>query len=152
MDTDNGERNRQDAKNAKIIEKDLPRNHVALTGICRSGGSVDTLIREFIRVSGCPPIHVRIADSAAFMDKPFPIRVHPCASVVLSPICVNLRYLRFLSSSVSFLASSLAPRRFNLISVHPCSSVVPLLRVSLSQSAPICVNLRFQHFISFPEF
>ncbi|MGI6087141.1 MAG: hypothetical protein ACOYCD_04215 [Kiritimatiellia bacterium] len=37
----------------------------ALTGICWSGGSADTLIREFIRVSGCPPIHVRIADSAA---------------------------------------------------------------------------------------
>ena len=38
--------------------------HAALTGICRSGGSVDTLIREFIRVSGCSPIHVRTADSA----------------------------------------------------------------------------------------
>ena len=38
------------------------------------------------------------------------------------------------------------------IRVHPCESVVSLLRVSLSQSASICVNLRFQHFISFPEF
>ncbi|MGI6086536.1 MAG: hypothetical protein ACOYCD_01125 [Kiritimatiellia bacterium] len=38
--------------------------HAALTGICRSGGSVDTQIRELIRVSGYPPIHVRVADSA----------------------------------------------------------------------------------------
>ena len=60
------------------------RTQAALTGICRSGGSADTLIREFIRVSGCPPIHVRIADSAAFVANPFPIRVHPCESVVLS--------------------------------------------------------------------
>ncbi|MGI6086394.1 MAG: hypothetical protein ACOYCD_00395 [Kiritimatiellia bacterium] len=44
----------------------------ALTGICRSDGSADTLIREFIRVSGCPPIHVRIADSVAFIDDLFP--------------------------------------------------------------------------------
>jgi hypothetical protein len=76
--------NRQeDAKDAKVVEKDLPRTHAALTGICRSGGSADTLIREFIRVSGCPPIHVRIADSAAFVANPFPIRVHPCASVCI---------------------------------------------------------------------
>ncbi|MGI6088204.1 MAG: hypothetical protein ACOYCD_09755 [Kiritimatiellia bacterium] len=54
--------NRQDAK---VPEEDLPRTHAALTGRCRSGGSVDTLIREFIRVFGCLPIHVRIADSAA---------------------------------------------------------------------------------------
>ena len=72
------------SKDAKVVEKDLSRTHAALTGRCRSGGSADTLIREFIRVSGCPPIHVRIADSAAFMDNPFPIRVHPCESVVLS--------------------------------------------------------------------
>jgi hypothetical protein len=44
--------------------------HAALTGICRSGGSADTLIREFIRVSGCPPIHVHIADSAACHSSP----------------------------------------------------------------------------------
>ncbi|MGI6086662.1 MAG: hypothetical protein ACOYCD_01765 [Kiritimatiellia bacterium] len=31
--------------------------HAALTGICRSGGSADTLIRELIRVSRCQPIH-----------------------------------------------------------------------------------------------
>jgi hypothetical protein len=39
------------SKDAKVVEKDLPRTHAALTGICRSGGSADTLIREFIRVS-----------------------------------------------------------------------------------------------------
>ncbi|MGI6086410.1 MAG: hypothetical protein ACOYCD_00475 [Kiritimatiellia bacterium] len=60
----------------------------ALTGICRSDGSSDTLIREFIRVSGCSPIHVRIADSAACVRgesssdtlAPWrfnPVRVHP---------------------------------------------------------------------------
>ena len=48
-----------------MSEENLPRTHAALTGRCRSGGSADTLIREFIRVSGCLPIHVRIADSAA---------------------------------------------------------------------------------------
>ena len=31
---------------------------------------------------------------------------------------------------------------WSIIRVYPCASVVPLLRVSLSQSAPICVNLR----------
>jgi hypothetical protein len=46
------------------LGKGLSINAV-LTGICRSGGSADTLVREFIRVSGCPAIHVRIADSAA---------------------------------------------------------------------------------------
>jgi hypothetical protein len=46
------------------------RTHAALTGICRSGRSVDTLIRELIRVSGCPAIHVRIADSAACHSNP----------------------------------------------------------------------------------
>ena len=55
--------NRQEG--AKVSEEDLPRTHAALTGICRSGGLVDTLIREFIRVSRCPPIHARMADSAA---------------------------------------------------------------------------------------
>ena len=59
--------NRQDAK---VSEEDSSRTHAALTGICRSGGSADTLIREFIRVSGCPPIHVRIADSAACHSSP----------------------------------------------------------------------------------
>ncbi|MGI6087040.1 MAG: hypothetical protein ACOYCD_03695 [Kiritimatiellia bacterium] len=33
--------NRQDAK---VSEEDSPRTYAALTGICRSGGSVDTLI------------------------------------------------------------------------------------------------------------
>ncbi|MGI6086384.1 MAG: hypothetical protein ACOYCD_00345 [Kiritimatiellia bacterium] len=52
--------------------------HAAQTGICRSDGSADTLIREFIRVSGCPPIQARIADSVAFIDDLFP---NPCPSV-----------------------------------------------------------------------
>jgi hypothetical protein len=69
--------NRQDAK---VSEEDLPRTRAALTGRCRSGESADTQIREFIRLSGCPPIHVRIADSAAFMDNPFP---NPCLSVLI---------------------------------------------------------------------
>ena len=59
--------NRQDAK---VSEEDSPRTHAALTGICRSGGSADTLIREFIRVSRCPAPHVRIADSAACHASP----------------------------------------------------------------------------------
>jgi hypothetical protein len=46
------------------------RTHAALTGKCRSGGSADTRIREFIRVSRCPATHVRIADSAACHASP----------------------------------------------------------------------------------
>ena len=59
------------------------------------------------------------------------IRVHPCESVVLSIlICVNLR-----SSAVSFPTS---------VFIRGSSSPrIPL---------PICDNLRFQRFISFPEF
>jgi hypothetical protein len=58
----------------------------ALTGICRSGGSDDTLIREFIRAFRCLPTHVRIADSAAYHSSQL-------VSLVKSAlICVNLRF------------------------------------------------------------
>ncbi|MGI6088201.1 MAG: hypothetical protein ACOYCD_09740 [Kiritimatiellia bacterium] len=90
--------NRQDAK---VSEEDLPRTHAALTGICRSDGLADTLIREFIRVFGCLPIHVRIADSAASHSS------QPVSLVKSAFICVNLRFL------------SWRPWRFNLIRVHP---------------------------------
>ena len=55
------------------------RTIAAPTGICRSGGSADTLIRESIRVSGCHPIHIRLADSAACRSIP----LHPCFSLCL---------------------------------------------------------------------
>ena len=97
--------NRQDAK---VSEEDLPRTHAALTGRCRSGGSVDTLTGKLIRLSGCPPIHVRIANSAAW---------HSGQPVFL----VNLR------QSGTPICSSSSP----FISVHPCSSVVHSLLLLL---------------------
>ncbi|MGI6087101.1 MAG: hypothetical protein ACOYCD_04010 [Kiritimatiellia bacterium] len=36
--------NRQE--DAKVSEEDSPRTHAALTGICRSVGSVDTIMRK----------------------------------------------------------------------------------------------------------
>jgi hypothetical protein len=108
--------NRQDAK---VSEEGLPQTHAALTGICRSGRSVDTLTSKLIRLSGCPPIHVRVADSAACVRvlKNLVLLVHLCGQ--LSGICVNLwcqcgSHLRF-HSSVSFLAF-LAPWRLKSLS------------------------------------
>ncbi|MGI6086769.1 MAG: hypothetical protein ACOYCD_02310 [Kiritimatiellia bacterium] len=78
MDTDRIEPPRKPGKKqTKNVIADA-----ALTGICRSGGSVDTLIREFIRVSGCSPIHVRIADSAACHSS------RPVSLVKSASICV----------------------------------------------------------------
>ena len=63
-------------------------------------------------------------------------------------ICANLRNLRFLSSSVSFLASSSASWRFASISVHPCSSVV-LWASTLYLASEFQMPLRFnKHRIS----
>jgi hypothetical protein len=91
--------NRQDAK---VSEEGLPQTHAALTGRCRSGESADTQIREFIRLSGCPPIHVRTADSAVcYSGQPV--------------FLVNLR------QSGTPICSSSSP----FISVHPCSSGAP---------------------------
>jgi hypothetical protein len=72
MNTDGGgwRRNEINRQDAKVAEEGLPRPHTALTGRCRSGGLADTLIREFIRVSGCQPILVRIADSATCHASP----------------------------------------------------------------------------------
>ena len=82
--------------------------HTALTGKCRSGKSADTQIREFIRLSGCPPIHVRTADSAVcYSGQPV--------------FLVNLR------QSGTPICSSSSP----FISVHPCSSVVHSLLLLL---------------------
>ncbi|MGI6087213.1 MAG: hypothetical protein ACOYCD_04585 [Kiritimatiellia bacterium] len=91
--------NRQEG--AKVSEEDLPRTHAALTGICRSGGLVDTLIREFIRVSWMS------ANPCPHSGQ----RGIPVGSASISgKICDYLRNLRFLF---------LAPWRFNPISVHP---------------------------------
>jgi hypothetical protein len=94
----------------------------ALTGRCRSGGSADTRIRELIRVSRCPPIHVRVADSAACHSS------HLISPIKSALIGVNLRFLSLLCVSASPCETSvilfrpplefLAPWRFNLIRVH----------------------------------
>jgi hypothetical protein len=124
----------------------------ALTGICRSDGSADTLIREFIRITGCSPIQARIADSAACHSGPTNF-LFSCSFFFLCIVCIFVANFFFASAArTSAISVSPCETLCFIISVHPCASVVPLLRVSLSQSAPICVNLRFQHFISFPEF
>ena len=98
--------------------------HAALTGRCRSGGSVDTQICELIRLSGCQPIHVRIADSTAYHSS------HLISPIKSALIGGNLRF-----HSLS---------QFLYIRVHLCSSVVHslllLLRVPLW---PIIRDLRF---------
>ena len=101
--------NRQEG--AKVSEEDLPRTHAALTGICRSGGLVDTLIREFIRVSWmsanpCPHSGQRgiPVGSASISGK---ICGYLRPSAVLFFVC----FLAFLGS-------------LNQISVNPCPSVV----------------------------
>ena len=83
--------NRQDTK---VSEEDSPWTHAALTGICRSGGSVDTLTGKLIRLSGCQPIQVRVADSTACHSS------HLISPIKSALIGVNLRF----HSSVSFLA------------------------------------------------
>jgi hypothetical protein len=94
----------------------------ALTGRCRSGGSVDTLTGKLIRLSGCQPIHVRVADSTACHSS------HLISPIKSALIGVNLRF-----HSLS---------QFLYIRVHQCSSVVHslllLLRVPLW---PIIRNL-----------
>jgi hypothetical protein len=93
--------------------------HAALTGICRSGGSVDTLIRELIRVSRCPPIHVRVADSAVCHQD------HLASPIKSALIGVNLRFLSLLCVSASPCRQCGSHLRVRLLSscfVHPWSS------------------------------
>ena len=109
------------------------RTHVALTGICRSDGSADTLIREFIRVSGCPPIHVRIADSVACHSSPTNFLFF-CRFLFFCIFCIFVANFfpsphRHAARTSGFISGALIS---SSISVHPCSSVVPLVFNTLS--------------------
>ena len=129
--------------------------HAALTGICRSGGSVDTLIREFIRVSGCSPIHVRTADSATcyFSQSVSLVKSASICGASAARTCgfSSVSFLAFLAvqsnqcPSVFIRGSSASAARTSVFSVSPVrlappreTSVVPLcfLCIFVAKSFP----------------